>query len=77
MKYSAVGASLLLFEYSTHPHLRTPILGYCFGAPVVLDVAATDDVAAGAIIHPAFLTEEHFEKCKGTCTVSYPHELLR
>ncbi|KAF8060663.1 Alpha/Beta hydrolase protein [Lyophyllum atratum] len=36
--------------------------GYCFGAPYALDLATTDNVAASAFAHPAFLNEEHFTK---------------
>jgi len=39
-------------------------VGYCFGGPYVLDLAATDDVVAAAFAHPAFLDEDHFEKAK-------------
>jgi len=39
-------------------------VGYCFGAPHVLNQAAGDLVVAGAIAHPAFINEEHFEKAK-------------
>ncbi|KAF8588925.1 alpha/beta-hydrolase [Ramaria rubella] len=39
-------------------------VGYCFGAPFVLDICATDRVKAGAIAHPAFLDEDHFRKLK-------------
>ncbi|KAF9235043.1 dienelactone hydrolase family-domain-containing protein [Melanogaster broomeanus] len=37
-------------------------VGYCFGAPFVLDLAADGFLVAGAIAHPAFLEESHFEK---------------
>ncbi|KAG8219214.1 dienelactone hydrolase family-domain-containing protein [Butyriboletus roseoflavus] len=37
-------------------------VGYCFGAPFVLDLAAEGSIVAGAIAHPAFLEESHFEK---------------
>ncbi|KAG7439924.1 alpha/beta-hydrolase [Guyanagaster necrorhizus] len=36
-------------------------VGYCFGGPFVLDLAARGDIVAGAIAHPAFLTEDHFK----------------
>ncbi|KAG8214444.1 hypothetical protein J3R82DRAFT_9467 [Butyriboletus roseoflavus] len=36
--------------------------GYCFGAPFVLDMAAEGSIAAGAIAHPGFLEESHFQK---------------
>ncbi|KAK0209976.1 Alpha/Beta hydrolase protein [Desarmillaria ectypa] len=39
-------------------------VGYCFGAPFVLDLAASGDIVAGAIAHPAFLTEDHFRNIK-------------
>ncbi|TFY82903.1 hypothetical protein EWM64_g1110 [Hericium alpestre] len=39
-------------------------VGHCFGGPDVLDLCATDWLAAGAFAHPAFLNEEHFEKAK-------------
>ncbi|TFK38809.1 Alpha/Beta hydrolase protein [Crucibulum laeve] len=37
-------------------------VGYCFGGPYALDLAATDDVVASAFAHPAFLTEDNFRK---------------
>ncbi|KAF8835155.1 alpha/beta-hydrolase [Paxillus ammoniavirescens] len=37
-------------------------VGYCFGAPFVMDLAADGFVVAGAFAHPAFLEESHFEK---------------
>ncbi|KAF8532101.1 Alpha/Beta hydrolase protein [Gautieria morchelliformis] len=37
-------------------------VGYCFGAPFVCDLLATDRVKSGAIAHPAFLDEDHFRK---------------
>jgi len=37
-------------------------VGYCFGAPFVLDLAKEGFIVAGAIAHPAFLEESHFEK---------------
>ncbi|KAG6885291.1 hypothetical protein C0993_003575 [Termitomyces sp. T159_Od127] len=36
-------------------------VGYCFGAPFSLDLAATDKVAASAFAHPAFLEEDQFK----------------
>ncbi|KAK0430812.1 Alpha/Beta hydrolase protein [Armillaria borealis] len=39
-------------------------VGYCFGAPFVLDLAARVDIVAGATAHPAFLTEDHFKNIK-------------
>ncbi|GLB36902.1 putative dienelactone hydrolase family protein [Lyophyllum shimeji] len=37
-------------------------VGYCFGAPFALELATTDNVAASAFAHPAFLNEDHFTK---------------
>ncbi|PPQ80615.1 hypothetical protein CVT24_002707 [Panaeolus cyanescens] len=39
-------------------------VGYCFGAPYVLEAIATEDVVAGAFAHPAGLTEDHFRNVK-------------
>ncbi|EGN93570.1 hypothetical protein SERLA73DRAFT_97496 [Serpula lacrymans var. lacrymans S7.3] len=39
-------------------------VGYCFGAPFVMELAATDFIEAGALAHPAFLDESHFEDLK-------------
>ncbi|KAK0196137.1 Alpha/Beta hydrolase protein [Armillaria mellea] len=39
-------------------------VGYCFGAPLVLDLAIRGDIVAGAIAHPGFLTEDHFRNIK-------------
>jgi dienelactone hydrolase len=39
-------------------------VGYCFGAPFVMDIAATDQVVASAFAHPAFLEEDHFRSIK-------------
>ncbi|KAL4966417.1 Alpha/Beta hydrolase protein [Aspergillus stella-maris] len=39
-------------------------VGYCFGAPYVCDLLATDAVNAGAFAHPAFLQERHFANLK-------------
>ncbi|KAJ7328948.1 Alpha/Beta hydrolase protein [Mycena albidolilacea] len=39
-------------------------VGYCFGAPFVMDLGATDDIVAGAFAHPGFLTEDHFKNLK-------------
>ncbi|KAL0571421.1 hypothetical protein V5O48_010537 [Marasmius crinis-equi] len=38
-------------------------VGYCFGAPYVMNALAGTMVSAGAFAHPAFLRESHFEKC--------------
>ncbi|TEB21715.1 alpha/beta-hydrolase [Coprinellus micaceus] len=37
-------------------------VGYCFGGPYALRIAATEDVVASAFAHPAFLTESDFAK---------------
>ncbi|KAH7886374.1 dienelactone hydrolase [Phlebopus sp. FC_14] len=37
-------------------------VGYCFGASFVMDLAADGSIVAGALAHPAFLDESHFEK---------------
>ncbi|KAH7921536.1 alpha/beta-hydrolase [Leucogyrophana mollusca] len=37
-------------------------VGYCFGASFVMDLAASGEIEAGALAHPAFLDESHFEK---------------
>jgi len=34
------------------------IVGYCFGAPIVIHYCSTDEVSAGAIVHPAFLEDD-------------------
>jgi len=39
-------------------------VGYCFGAPYVMDLAGTDDIVAAAFAHPAFLTEDQFTNIK-------------
>ena len=52
------------------PPTRLP--GYCFGAPFVLDLAAEGSIVAGAIAHPAFLEESHFEKITRTFDSSHP-----
>lgn len=47
--------------------------GYCFGAPFVMDICATDKVKAGAFAHPAFLNEEHFRNLKRSYFSFYFH----
>ncbi|KAN0087421.1 Dienelactone hydrolase family domain containing protein [Tylopilus felleus] len=37
-------------------------VGYCFGAPFVLDLAAEGSIVRGAIAHPGFLEDSHFRK---------------
>ncbi|KAK3690379.1 dienelactone hydrolase [Podospora appendiculata] len=39
-------------------------VGYCFGAPYVCNMLATDHVSAGAFAHPTFLKEENFTPIK-------------
>ncbi|KAI0640320.1 Alpha/Beta hydrolase protein [Trametes polyzona] len=39
-------------------------VGYCFGAPYVMDYLKTDWILAGAFGHPAFLNEYHFQGIK-------------
>ncbi|KAK0610603.1 Alpha/Beta hydrolase protein [Bombardia bombarda] len=39
-------------------------VGYCFGAPYVCQMLATDEVSAGAFAHPTLLREEHFTSVK-------------
>ncbi|KAF6744573.1 Alpha/Beta hydrolase protein [Ephemerocybe angulata] len=39
-------------------------VGYCFGAPYVMDLSATNQVVAGAFAHPSSLTEDHFNRLK-------------
>ncbi|KAF9561503.1 alpha/beta-hydrolase [Agrocybe pediades] len=45
-------------------------VGYCFGAPFVMDFAAKDDVAAAAFAHPGNLNESHFEKLRAPLLLS-------
>ncbi|KAK0471283.1 Alpha/Beta hydrolase protein [Armillaria novae-zelandiae] len=59
-------------------------VGYCFGAPFVLDLAACGDIVAGAIVHPAFLTKDHFKNikrpvllsCAGTYHLLLPNHII-
>ncbi|KAJ7853703.1 hypothetical protein B0H14DRAFT_2758047 [Mycena olivaceomarginata] len=41
-------------------------VGYCFGAPFVMNLACTDDIVAAAFAHPAFLNEDQFKNLKQT-----------
>ncbi|RPD54501.1 alpha/beta-hydrolase [Lentinus tigrinus ALCF2SS1-6] len=50
--------------------------GYCFGAPFVMDLLATDWVTAGAFAHPAFLDENHFRNLKQD-DFTFPHAARR
>ncbi|KAF7329109.1 Dienelactone hydrolase [Mycena kentingensis (nom. inval.)] len=47
------------------PTTKYACVGYCFGAPYVMDALAedTDYACVGAFGHPAFLNESHFNKC--------------
>ncbi|KAF9014599.1 alpha/beta-hydrolase [Hymenopellis radicata] len=45
-------------------------VGYCFGAPFVLELGATKFTVAGAIAHPAFLDEHHFHNNKSPLMLS-------
>ncbi|KAJ7640298.1 hypothetical protein DFH06DRAFT_1000537, partial [Mycena polygramma] len=38
--------------------------GYCFGGPLVMNLAGTDDIVAAAFAHPGFLTEDQFKNLK-------------
>ncbi|CAK7205815.1 hypothetical protein SEUCBS139899_008594 [Sporothrix eucalyptigena] len=46
------------------PESRYACVGYCFGAPFVLNQLATDEVSAGAVAHPSQLKEAHFRAVK-------------
>ncbi|KAI0652751.1 alpha/beta-hydrolase [Trametes meyenii] len=39
-------------------------VGYCYGAPYVMDLVKGDWITAGAFAHPAFLSEDHFKDLK-------------
>ncbi|KAJ7056259.1 Alpha/Beta hydrolase protein [Mycena amicta] len=47
------------------PSTKYACVGYCFGAPYVMDALSvdTDWACVGAFGHPAFLNESHFTKC--------------
>ncbi|KAG1736990.1 Alpha/Beta hydrolase protein [Suillus lakei] len=45
-------------------------VGYCFGAPFVMDMCSDGTIVAGALAHPAFLEESHFEKLDGPILLS-------
>ncbi|KAG1742663.1 dienelactone hydrolase family-domain-containing protein [Suillus paluster] len=49
-------------------------VGYCFGAPFVMDLCSNGSVVAGALAHPAFLEERHFEKLAGPLILSCAEE---
>ncbi|TFK21083.1 alpha/beta-hydrolase [Coprinopsis marcescibilis] len=44
------------------PNTKYNAVGYCFGGRYALTAGSTDDVVSAAFAHPAFLTEDHFEK---------------
>jgi len=46
------------------PDTKYVSVGYCFGAPHVMNECAKDTVVAGAIAHPAFLNESHIQNSK-------------
>ncbi|KAF6748759.1 Alpha/Beta hydrolase protein [Ephemerocybe angulata] len=46
------------------PNAKYSAVGYCFGDPYVMELSATDQVVAGAFVHPSGLTEDHFNKLK-------------
>ncbi|KAF8193917.1 dienelactone hydrolase [Mycena galopus ATCC 62051] len=47
------------------PETKYAVVGYCFGAPYVMDALSESSSTAcvGAFGHPAFLNESHFVKC--------------
>ncbi|KAJ7097117.1 dienelactone hydrolase [Mycena belliarum] len=47
------------------PETKYAAVGYCFGAPYVMDTLSESSSTAcvGAFGHPAFLNESHFSKC--------------
>ncbi|KAJ7663163.1 hypothetical protein DFH06DRAFT_986911, partial [Mycena polygramma] len=48
--------------------VRKQYVGYCFGGPLALNIAGTDDVVAAAFAHHAFLNDDQFKNLKH----SYP-----
>lgn len=63
---------------------KIAVVGYCFGAPYVCNLLATDTVSAGAFAHPTLLKEEHFTSIKKPLLLScaeedhaFPPELRR
>ncbi|TDL17437.1 alpha/beta-hydrolase [Rickenella mellea] len=46
------------------PDTKYSAVGYCFGGPFVMEHGAKDLISAGAIVHPAFLNEEHFHNMR-------------
>ena len=49
------------------PNAKFSAVGYCFGAPFVLQAGTTGGIGivAGAVAHPAFLSEDHFQNVTG------------
>jgi len=45
-------------------------VGYCFGAPFVMNHCAKQLVSAGALVHPAFLDEDDFRNLKAPLLLS-------
>ncbi|KAJ7908790.1 Alpha/Beta hydrolase protein [Mycena leptocephala] len=47
------------------PETKYAVVGYCFGAPYVMDALSESSPTAcvGAFGHPAFLNESHFKNC--------------
>ncbi|KAF9481285.1 alpha/beta-hydrolase [Pholiota conissans] len=39
-------------------------IGYCFGGPFTIELAATDKVVAAGFVCPIYITEEHFRNIK-------------
>ncbi|KAI0640315.1 Alpha/Beta hydrolase protein [Trametes polyzona] len=56
------------------PETQFFAVGYCFGAPFVMNLLAEDWVTAGAFAHPAFLDEGHFERIKRPLLMSSPED---
>ncbi|KAG1742669.1 dienelactone hydrolase [Suillus paluster] len=49
-------------------------VGYCFGAPFVMNLCADGSVVAGGLAHPASLKESHFENLNGPLVLSCAEE---
>jgi dienelactone hydrolase len=47
-------------------------VGYCFGAPFTIDLAATDLVVAAAFAHPVSINEDQFKNLKKPLFLSCP-----
>lgn len=66
------------------PSTKYACVGYCFGAPFVCQLLATNTISAGAFAHPTRLKEEHFVALKHPLLLScaetdgaFPSELRR